>query len=1031
VHVLSLTRIRESAALFGAVFAVVALIAALAVTMVGFLAQQATDGVQSGLQSRAGADLAFRPSLRVSADPGEQDQQVRDAVVRSFAPTGVDMSVSRSLDKRVKLRIPGDLGVDAEWIGLAASYQDLEQRVEIVDGAFGGGADEVIVQENAAAALDLSPGDQLLIDGAPFTVAGTWRPVDHLDPRWYGEAMISTGLDQNYGPFVIEESAWGRLADDARARWTLVPDISQITAANLSSVVDAWSRIDADWRGQVSHTETLEKQSRFVQTADELGVRVSGLTAIEPVVLLLLAAIAVVSLAELGRLLAATRAGETALIWSRGASAWDVSISTAVEVGIVALLGGAIGAAAGVAALVTVSGGAGVLAWLGPATWAIPLLGVVSAAGLAAFSAYRSAGTLTVRDPGDAGGRVRRLAAPGLVVLVAAAAGLAVWQLRLYGSPVTPTAEGTSAVDPIAVIAPALALMAIVLVAVLAFPLLARLGDRASQRHGVAAHLAARTVARRVSLAAAPLTVVALAVGSTVVAASYSATWTNSFDITSQLRAGADLHISSRIEGIDPETIDRLAGIPGVELTAPLEIQPLSLGGESGSIVAASPDAVARLATTASGAFDPAAAADAIRIDPLTPALPPGADAVELTVALTNFVIPPTIGIRIVDGMGVMRLLPLEATAGDDAATEVYSAELPDVLRSAPGPLRMLSVQFSIDDDAVVGTQFAHLAMQSLTSRAGGTTTEIPWDQYWLPDSTELQFSPPAPDGTGLGFQVYSDTLDVRLTPSFDGTFDDRITPPVLISQQLADAFSVDVGDLITFPLQDGFDRLNAQVAGIVPAIPGAPADTALLMDLAVIQHFQLRTATNLTQPRDVWVAADDPAGVAAAVRPDFPANARVDSADDPAGRQVLGSAAVALWAGAGICGLLALIGVAAAARAQLRSRRGEVAVLRAIGLGTSDQAGIRARELAIILGTGLIVGLIAGGAVALLTVPQLARAAVPRPYDAVGTALAVDALWLAVGVAALAVALCIVVAAASRSVAAQARRAVPSEGAS
>ncbi|MEO7896111.1 MAG: FtsX-like permease family protein, partial [Pseudolysinimonas sp.] len=486
-----------------------------------------------------------------------------------------------------------------------------------------------------------------------------------------------------------------------------------------------------------------------------------------------------------------------------------------------------------------------------------------------------------------------------------------------------------------------------------------------------------------------------------------------------------------RIEGIGPTAVDLVTGTPGVEFAAPVEVQPLSLGGESGSIVAASPDAVAAIVTTASGTFDPVAVSEAIRVDVPAPVFPEGTAHVELAVALENFAVPPAIGIWVVDGFGSLRLIPLDLQADPDSAGARYAADIPDDLATAPHPWRVLSMDIRIPDEAVVGHLFGRLTLTALTAITAEVATDVPLDQYWLPDSPELQFSPPSSDGTGHGFLVYSDTVGVRLTPSFDTTFDDRIRPPVIVSQQLAETFDVAVGDQLSFPLQEGFDRLNAVVAGIVPAIPGAPTDTALLMDLAVVQHFQLRIAEEPARPRDVWVATDQPQAVAHEIRELFPANAQIDSARDPAGRQVLGSAAIALWAGAAVCGVLALIGVAAAARAQLRSRRGEVAVLRAIGLGAGDQAGIRARELGIVLGTGLLAGLLAGATVSLLTVPQLARAAIPVPYPAIGTELSVDLAGLGAALLALVVALTIVVAISVAGVAALARRALPAEGVS
>jgi ABC-type antimicrobial peptide transport system permease subunit len=276
--------------------------------------------------------------------------------------------------------------------------------------------------------------------------------------------------------------------------------------------------------------------------------------------------------------------------------------------------------------------------------------------------------------------------------------------------------------------------------------------------------------------------------------------------------------------------------------------------------------------------------------------------------------------------------------------------------------------------------------MVALTAVSPAGRVDVPLGQGWLPDSTDLIFSPPNSDGSGSGFVVYSDTAEVMLTPSYDGGFNDRITPPVVVSQQLADVFDIGVGDTITFALQDGLNRMDGEIVSVVPAIPGAPTNIALLIDLGVIQHFQLRTTEQPAQVRDVWVRSDEPEAVARAIRAFFPANAQIDTAGDSAGRQVLGSATTALWAGAVGCGILALIGVAVAARAQLRSRRGEVAVLRAVGLGSRAQAGIRARELGVVIGTGLLAGLGAGTIVALLTVPQLARAAIPAPYPVIGT---------------------------------------------
>ena len=75
----------------------------------------------------------------------------------------------------------------------------------------------------------------------------------------------------------------------------------------------------------------------------------------------------------------------------------------------------------------------------------------------------------------------------------------------------------------------------------------------------------------------------------------------------------------------------------------------------------------------------------------------------------------------------------------------------------------------------------------------------------------------------------------------------------------------------------------------------------------------------------------------------------------------MLGSAAIALWVAAAGCGLLAAVTVGAVVGAQLRSRRLDIVVLRALGLDARMQSAIRRRELLIVLAYGAIIGIVAG----------------------------------------------------------------------
>ncbi|HTL40171.1 MAG TPA: hypothetical protein VL294_01700, partial [Pseudolysinimonas sp.] len=320
--------------MFGALLGVVALVSGLSIGVIGFIGQSADDGVRQGLESRAGADRALRASLALDADAARQDAEVRAAIRRSFP--GIRVDVDRTVGARVDIaRIDDGVAANSRRVQVV-SIGDLPERASLVEGAWPTGPGEVSLQADGAELLGIGAGDRVRIGDAYAVVAGTWRVDDALDPRWMGDPLVTNGADGvDVGLVVVDESLWPQLDTDPRARWTLVPDPATVSARDLAPIVAEWNRIGTEWRGQVnSQLITLEKQGRFKRSAIELGTRVDGLQAIQPVVLLLLAAIALVTLAELGRLLTTTRAPEIALLWSRGASALDVARSTAAEVAV-------------------------------------------------------------------------------------------------------------------------------------------------------------------------------------------------------------------------------------------------------------------------------------------------------------------------------------------------------------------------------------------------------------------------------------------------------------------------------------------------------------------------------------------------------------------------------------------------------------------------------------------------------------------------------------------------------------------------
>ena len=148
-------------------------------------------------------------------------------------------------------------------------------------------------------------------------------------------------------------------------------------------------------------------------------------------------------------------------------------------------------------------------------------------------------------------------------------------------------------------------------------------------------------------------------------------------------------------------------------------------------------------------------------------------------------------------------------------------------------------------------------------------------------------------------------------------------------------------------------------------------------------------------------------------------------------------------WVSAAMGLALALLAIAAVVIEQLRARRAEVGLLRALGVTPGVQARMRAAEVQATAAVGAVLGVLVGVAVAVLVIPELVRVAVPgdsaSPGPARGavpetvtpgiaTVFDVPALALALG--ALLIGVVALAAAQRRAVRAQASVALPDGGA-
>ncbi len=966
-----------------------AVVTGLAVGTDGLLEQRADEGVRGELAGRSGDDLALRLSLPLAANASAQDAGVREVIETEFVRADLAISVDRSVQGRVILtRAEGQSDESGAQV-LAVSVPDFEARADLVTGSWPDGSG-FTMQADAAARLELAPGAIVQLGGVPFELTGTWRIRDAHDARWTNSRLVSEGATvQLSAVVVIAEADWARLDADRRAIWSVLPDIRYLSAADLSTIPNVWSRLSGPLRDEVGSLAELERSGRFARTAEEIKASVAGLGAVAPLALLLIGALALATLAQLARLLAIEREDETRLLWSRGASRGGIAGHAGLEALTVALAGAAIGTSitlGAVAASGTNRGfDTGILAL------PLPVPGAVVAGTAALFAAAIAWGFVRRLDL-NRGERSRRR--PGvrnveLLVLVGLAAAVTTWQLRLYDSPFTPTTSGELTVDPITVTAPALVLIAVVLAAVALAPVTGRLLDRPGRRASIGSLLAVRNVARRTEVVSASVTILAIAVATIVVAAGYSGSWSLAFDRTAQLRAGADMAASVDPPGLAVRTIDAIGALPEVSATAALHVETIQIAGGAVSLVAVSPDAlrdmVAPLALP--GVHE---VAEGLRAEVPGPGLPSGTERLEIMVAVTGFLVAPTLGLQIADAYGVLRELELESSADwEPAGLITYSASIPQMLGNAQEPLQVLAVDVGIPNGAVAPGTDGGWEMQSI--RAGGPsgTAELGLGGFWFPQSDDSTLALPLRSASGHGFEADSSARIVRMTPVMSS---DALRP-IAISTAFAARTRTGIGDMVTLRPAGGAQSVGAVVVKIVATVPSAGRDEAVLIDLGIIRNGQLMTAAPPAAPRLLWMSTGQPEAAAAAVRDLLPAGSRLADANESATRAALGAATIALWSSAIACAVLALITVAASARAQGRGRRGEVVILRALGVDARQQGAIRGTEFALMSTAAAGSGLAAGAAVVLATIGPFARSAVPAALPSAATPLAVDAI--------------------------------------
>jgi hypothetical protein len=867
------------------------------------------------------------------------------------------------------------------------------------------------------------------------TVTGVYEPLHPDDDFWAYDRLAGDGYNPAFpdpstsfykqtialGPLVVGDG--GLAAADiavAFADLRFTPDFSRTTVAQVQPLLERLETADVDipYRSNgMAGAIFPETDAATAVSAVAAGLIVTRSTVV--VVSLLLVVLAVAAMAQLARLFSDARAGERQLMRARGASRRNILALAVVE----ALAVGIVTAAATppLASLVyrvlaaqgpMVAAGMPTDAGLPLATWAVAA--AIAAVFVVVLLAPLARADLTFVEATQAAGRQRAasgIARSGIDVALVVLAGVAYWQLRSYRTPVQDSA--TLAVDPVLVAGPAIVLVATALVCVRLIPAASRLLERVgSGARGATVALASWEIGRRAQRATAAVLLLSLTLAVGTFGLSFLTTWKQSQVDQASFAVGTPVRVVA-----SGAVADAVSASPDGSPAEPTIRRPLLIGGlgvdpafgDGGltSVLALTKAARDQIAEGRWGNVGGDAIVDGLSgraSAGTTIGLPDGATGFAATVRLGDPAAPlvavaAELTAVIEDADGHLSLLPLGRIAGDGLAHEV-SGEFPttaprDGLRFAGLQAKLLDTS---EDEVGVnrGEEPADLLVADLAGLVAGGQSEAlvtSGDGGWFGSSSGRLSSLPPTDDVPAGWQLrLGVTVPVDLKSSSVSFvlvgWQPNSAVPAVISAELADRLGAAVG--ADFDVRTGGAPTSIHVVAVAPLVPGAartddlagPAPTlgGAAAGLAVVD--QTRLARSLIETGvtgalvDEWwvdVPSRDVAGYLAALPDDVVAVGATQLGERLQESPLRVATQAALWVAIAASTLLAAVGFGVHSAAGLRSRRLELAQLRAIGYSRRRLVALIATESLLMSVLGAVFGISIGVLLAYLVGPLVA----------------------------------------------------------
>jgi ABC-type antimicrobial peptide transport system permease subunit len=901
---------------------------------------------------------------------------------------------------------------------------------------------------SAAALLHLSPGDVLTLkDGisrarisfritglfAPRRLSGTAASYWALNTIPASGSGTQTGYT-TYGPLLVSPAAFAPTASStatdtstgsqtagalraSTGTWLAQPDMAKFTLSNMPVISGDVSELQQALLSS-SVLSGLQLSTSLPSVLSTTATNLSVARSLLVISALQLLVLALAALLAVARLLASQREGETALFTSRGATRWQIAWLAAAEVIPLCAGAAAVGALLGIrlAGLATTAGplkaagltGSQARTWLDAIAAALVVMVIAVAAML---------GPVLAGGPAATEARVRRgrqsriigATRVGADIALIVLAVLAGWQLRRYSA-----ASGSDVtIDPVLVLAPALALAGGTVVTLRLLPAAARAGDRLAGRgRRLIASLAGWQVSRQPLRQGGAALLLVLAVATGTLALAQHASWARSASDQGSFAAGADARVDTP-SSLTPGATGAITNAPGVQHAMAVSVQPEA---EPTEILAVD---AAQGADTALIRPDQISVPEARLFGEIAPKSPPAGapivghrDAVTLTASLTATGIfselggvlpisaakanaigrglaPVAVTVTVADGTGdVYQLdagtLPADGrehvlTASLGGADVRYPLRLVQIaLTYQVPPAEAAALAFTVTGPSLRGWRASATSPDLQVVRSGccvSGASALPTYKTWEARGGTATFSFDSGFGqAALGGPPESVTAQVVLEAPSPA----HAPLAAIATSAFADANDVGAGSVV----QAGFNGLQfpLRIVAVVKSFPTVTSSSGgLIIDLSAVQQRLVSQGALPLSVTEWWLATTDhhvPPGLRRVLPPGSAITGAAEATAELTGDPLSALAQQALLALAAAAALLAITGFWVSIAANVRQRRAEHALLAALGLSQRLAALQLCLEKLMLSVPSAVLGVILGTLVAWLLVPAVTLSA-------------------------------------------------------